>query len=257
VKGIRVLVVDDEKPARARLVELLGKSSHVTDIREGQNGRDAVHLIGHGNPDLVFLDVQMPELDGFEVLRKVGLARMPVVVFVTAFDQFALRAFENNALDYLLKPFSDERFELCLERAIAQVRMRERNDVSQRLAQLLNAWKPGGEPLFDRLAIRGGGRVLFLNVDEIVWIQAAGVYVDLHTAHKAYLHRATLADLEARLDPTRFVRIHRSIMVNILHIRELLSQAHGDGTVILNDRTELRLSRSYRSRLEQCLGQPL
>jgi two-component system LytT family response regulator len=235
MSGIRVLVVDDEKPARARLTELLAKSPRVETVRECTNGRDAVRLLVDDRPDLVFLDVQMPEFDGFGVLREVGPARAPVVVFVTAYDRFALQAFESQALDYLLKPFSDERFERCLDRAIQQVRMREPRPIPQ--------------PFLDRLAIRAGGRVLFLNVNEIVWIEAAGVYVELHTAQKTYLQRATLGDLEARLNPAQFARIHRSTMVNLRHVRELLPQAHGDGTVILDDRTELKLSRNYRARL--------
>ena len=250
MKEVRVLVVDDEKPARARLVDLLRRSHGVAEVQECADGTSAVRSIVETRPDLVFLDVQMPELDGFGVLREVGAAGAPVVVFVTAYDQFALRAFENCALDYLLKPFSDERFENCLARAVEQVRMRERSDLSARLERLI-----GSSPAA-RLAVRESGRVVFLNSDEIVWIEAAGVYVELHTPHRTLLHRATMGDLESQLDPARFARVHRSAIVRLACVRELRPQSHGDSTAILEDGTELRVSRVYRSRLEQCLAQP-
>jgi len=247
MKNIRVLVVDDEKPARTRIVELLEKSGDVAEVRECSSGASAVRSIADHRPDLVFLDVQMPELDGFGVLRAIGPGRAPVIVFVTAYDRFALRAFENCALDYLLKPFSDERFESCLTRAVENVRMRERSDSNARLEKLIGS-APG------RLPIRDGSRIVFLDTGEIVWIEAAGVYVELHARHKTHLHRATLSNIEAQLDPGRFVRIHRSAIVNAFCVRELRPQSHGDSIVVLDDKTELKVSRGYRARLEQCLA---
>lgn len=256
---ISVVVVDDEKPARRRLIELLEKSPEIGPVSECTNGQEALQVILKDFPDLLFLDIQMPEMDGFGVLAQLPPEHTPATIFVTAYDQFALRAFEMCAQDYLLKPYSDERFEACLSRAIEHIRMRERADLDGRLHELMQMWSTKGQNgrHIDRLAIKSAGRVLFLDVCEIVRIEGAGVYVDVHTRDKTYLYRATLGELEARLDPAKFVRIHRSMIVNVRLVRELRSQSHGDCALILKDGTELKLSRNYRTKLEDVFGQTI
>jgi two-component system, LytTR family, response regulator len=255
-----VLVVDDEKPARQRLVELLERSPEIASIRECSNGLQAIEVIRQDPPDLLFLDIQMPELDGFGVLDHLGPAHAPVIVFVTAYDRFALEAFARSALDYLLKPFSDERFDVCLKRALEQWRMREHSNLALQFERLLATWNtkaPEAAGFLHRLVLKNAGRAVFLDVDEIAWIEAAGVYVHLHTRERSYLYRMLLGELELRLDPARFVRVHRSTIVNLRSIQELRLQTHGDCVIVLKDGTELKLSRNYRAKLGSCLGQTI
>lgn len=261
MEKIRAIIVDDEKPARRRLLELLEKQPEIAIAAECSNGADAVRKIRALQPELLLLDIQMPGLDGFGVVEEIGAAQMPATIFVTAYDRYALKAFEVNALDYLLKPFSDERFERSLARVLSFVRSSRREELSHRILSLLGQIQPiqpqnAGAPL-DRLMIKDGGRVLFLRVDEIDWIEAAGVYVQVHAAGKIWLHRISLGELEARLDARRFLRIHRSTIVNLQRIRELHPHSHGDFLVALHDGTELKLSRGYRQKVEASLGQSL
>jgi two-component system LytT family response regulator len=259
MERISALIVDDEKPARQRLRDLLEKHPGVTVAGECASGAEAVGLIRDLRPELLFLDIQMPLLDGFEVVRQVGSAHMPVTVFVTAYDAYAVRAFEASALDYLLKPYSDERFEQCLARALVYVRTQRREEMSRRLISVLSEGPQGaaGARYLERLLVKVGGRIIFLPTDDVDWIEAAGVYVQLHAGGRKFLHRASLAELEASLDPGRFIRIHRSSIVNILSVKELLPHSHGDYTAVLKDGTRLKLSRSYRPKLESRLRQSL
>lgn len=261
MEKIRAIIVDDEKPARHRLRELLEKRADIGAVAECSNGAEAVRQIRALQPDLLLLDIQMPGLDGFGVVEEIGAAQMPATIFVTAYDQYALKAFEVSALDYLLKPFSDERFERSLERVLSFVSARRREELSQRILSLLDQIQPEqpnktSAPL-DRLMIKDGGRVLFLQVEEIDWIEAAGVYVQIHTAGKTWLHRISLSELEAKLDARQFIRIHRSTIVNLSRIRELRPHSHGDFLVALRDGAELKLSRRYRRKVEASLGQSL
>jgi two-component system LytT family response regulator len=254
--GIRVLIVDDEAPARQRLSDLLSQDSEVSSVQEAGDGETAVRTILSERPDLVLLDVQMPELNGLEVVEAVGSENMPLTVFVTAYDQHAIRAFEANALDYLLKPFSDERFETMLTRV-----KRRRDDLhlrefGQNVAQVLRSQATETRHL-DRLAIKADGITKFVRVKDIDWIEAAGVYVTLHASGKEMLYRASLVDLEHRLDPVRFLRIHRSAIVNIESIVQLEALSHGEFEVLLKDGSHPRVSRSYRSSMENRLGQKL
>ncbi|HWS99882.1 MAG TPA: LytTR family DNA-binding domain-containing protein [Pyrinomonadaceae bacterium] len=267
MEKISALVVDDEKPARQRLRDLLEKHPGVCVAGECASGAEAVGLIRERQPELLFLDIQMPVLNGFDVIRQVGAALMPVTVFVTAYDTYALSAFEASALDYLLKPYSDERFEQSLARALAYVRTQRREEMSRRLINVLSEADRGAQPgaaaalssapYLERLLVKVGGRIIFLPTEDVDWIEAAGVYVQLHTGGRKYLHRASLSDLEASLDPNRFIRIHRSSIVNILSVRELFPHSHGDYTAVLKDGTRLKLSRSYRPKLETRLRQSL
>ena len=256
---IRTLAVDDELPARRRLLDLLEKEPDVEVTGAARDGREAVEQIRGSRPDLLFLDIQMPNLDGFGVLDAVGPKLMPVTIFVTAYDAFAIRAFEAHALDYLLKPFADERFEAALERARSFIRAHRASEFREHVAMLLaerGAERPADDTL-ERLAIKSGGRVTFLEVCEIDWIEAAGVYVNLHAGGKTYLYRSTMGSLQKRLDPKRFVRLHRSVTVNANRIRQMEGRTHGDHTVILKDGKQLPLSRNYRAHLEAWLRQAL
>src|ERR1039457_6157076 len=254
---IRVLVVDDEAPARQRLVDLLRKDNRVGNIVEIEDGMAAGNALQQQQPDLVFLDVQMPELDGLGVIDAVGAGEMPLTVFVTAYDQHAIRAFEANALDYLLKPFSDERFEATMARVKSRLDERSLREFGQRVMKMVSAAPTAPERRLDRLVVKSGGTTRFIRVVDIDWIEAAGVYVTLHVAGKELLYRAALNDLAEKLDPRRFVRVHRSALVNIESILQLEPISHGEFEAVLKNGARTRVSRTYRVQLEKRLGQPL
>jgi two-component system LytT family response regulator len=253
---IRVLVVDDEAPARQRLFDLLKKDPQVGSVLEAVNGKAAVEIIGREALDLVFLDVQMPELDGLQVIETVGAAAMPLTVFVTAYDKHAIRAFEANALDYLLKPFSDERWEAALARAKTRHDELNLREFGRGVLRMLAA-RSQVRRYLDRLAVKGSGTTRFIRVADIDWIEGAGVYVNLHIAGKELLYRSTLNELAGHLDPMRFVRVHRSSIVNIDSILELQPISHGEFELVLKDGHRPRVSRTYRIQLEKRLGQSL
>jgi len=253
---IRVLVVDDEAPARQRLIDLLKKDPQVASVLEAVNGKAAVEIIGREAVDLVFLDVQMPELDGLQVIETVGAAAMPLTVFVTAYDKHAIRAFEANALDYLLKPFSDERWQAALSRAKTRHDELNLREFGRGLLRMLATQSQAGRYL-DRLVVKGSGTTRFIRVADIGWIEGAGVYVNLHIAGKELLYRSTLTELAGHLDPMRFVRVHRSSIVNIDSILELQPISHGEFELVLKDGHRSRVSRTYRVHLEKRLGQSL
>ncbi|HWQ33598.1 MAG TPA: LytTR family DNA-binding domain-containing protein [Blastocatellia bacterium] len=257
---IRPLIVDDEPLARRRLRNLLRGRNEFSLVGECANGREAVSAIEQRGPELVFLDVQMPDLDGFGVLKSLPAERLPVIVFVTAFDQYAVRAFEFHALDYLLKPFDDERFEQTLERAARQVRQHKLQGLGAQLQALLADYqgrRSDRMPPASRLIVRSAGRISFIPTDEIDWIEAEGCYARLHTGERSHLLRETLSHLEARLDPQRFLHIHRSTIINLARLRELQPHSHGEYTVILSNGTHLRLSHSCRDKLQLLLGSEL
>jgi two-component system LytT family response regulator len=250
---MQVLIVDDEPLACERIRTLLADAPDVTIAGEYHDGRTAAAAIRKLAPDIVFLDVQMPEMDGFQVLQSLALqnldaASLPVIVFVTAFDQYAIKAFDVCALDYLLKPFDRERFQQALERGRTELARRATGHLDQRLRGALEAWQKR-EQYTSRLVIKSGGRVFFLRVQEIDWIEACGNYVQLHAGGQKHLHRETMARMEAALDPALFARIHRSTIVNVERIKELQPLFRGDYTVILRGGQELTLGRAYRARL--------
>ena len=254
-EGVCVLVADDEAPARQRIIDLLRGNSQVGAIIEASDGRSVVDIIQNRRPDLVFLDVQMPELNGLEVIAEVGPERMPLTVFVTAYDEHAIRAFEANALDYLLKPFSDERFEVTMARVSTRMDERSMREFGRRILRMVAA--PRGDLPLDRLVVKSGGSTRFVRVVDIDWIEAAGVYANLHIGGKELLYRSALNELAERLDPVRFVRIHRSAIVNIESILRMEPISHGEFEVILKDGSRSRISRTYRWQLEKRLGQSL
>lgn len=246
---IKALIVDDEAIARERVRRFLSAEGDIEILGECRNGREALTAIKKLSPDLVFLDVQMPELNGFEVLNAVGKQIMPAVVFVTAYDQFAIRAFEVHALDYLLKPFNRERFRRSLNHAREHLGRGRQGSKDEQLLSLLEDIK-AGHKYVERLVIKTTGRVYFLKTVEIDWIEACGNYVNLHAGQEKHMLREAISHLESRLDPDKFLRIHRSRLVNIDRIKELTPLFNGDYTVTLQDGTELTLSRTYRDRLQ-------
>lgn len=255
---IKALIVDDEVLGRNRIREILRKDPEIDLVGECANGREAVEAVLQHSPDLLFLDVQMPEMDGFAVLDALPRERIPLVVFVTAYDQYALRAFEVYALDYILKPFDSERFRRTLQHAKSQVLKQRGSVLNQGLLSLLEELKAKPKARHaDRLVIKSGGRVSFLKTAEIDWIESEGNYVRLHVGKETHLLRETLNQMEDRLDPDQFLRIHRSTIVNLDRIKELQPWFHGEYRVLLHDRTQLLLSRKYREKLKNLLGKTL
>jgi two-component system, LytTR family, response regulator len=255
MKKICALIVDDEPIARKGIRRELERDPEIEVSGECSNGRAAVSFIRDRSPDLIFLDLQMPELDGFGVIEQIGVERMPTVVFVTAFDEFALKAFELHALDYLLKPFNSARFQQALRRAKAQVQQANATDLNERLLALMQDARREShqEPYLERIVVKTGGRIFFLSVAEIDWIEAADNYVRLHTGKESHLVQGTLGKLESRLDPKLFLRVHRSVIVNVTRIKELQPLFHGEYAILLASGKELTSSRSYRDRLQQLL----
>jgi two-component system LytT family response regulator len=258
---IRTMIVDDEPAARRGLRLLLERDPMIDVIGEAVGGRDALRMMAELRPELAFLDVQMPELDGFELLAALGEKERPVVVFVTAHDDYALKAFEVSAVDYLLKPFDDARFMSALNRAKEAVRNRHHVHVDARLNQLLSyletATSAPPADGRDRILVKSSGEIFFLKAEEIDWIEAEGDYMKFHVAGKCHLMRETMARLEARLDAKRFVRIHRSTIVNIDRMRKLSPSFAGEYAVVLQDGTKLRLSRGYQDRIAGLLKESL
>jgi two-component system LytT family response regulator len=247
---IRTLIVDDEDLARDRLRGLLARESEIDVVGEAADGRSAVTLIEKIKPDLVFLDVQMPELDGFEVLRALGEKR-PNVVFVTAHDKFALKAFDVHAIDYLLKPFDRERFQTALQRAVEKVRT-QRPGQQDAVNEVLEEVRPAAKA--ERLVVKTDGRVLLIKVNDIDWIEAADNYVTLHVGKESHMMRETMNSIESRLPPERFMRVSRSTIVNLERIQELQPMFHGEYTVLLKTGAKVTLSRSYRDKLDRLMG---
>jgi two-component system LytT family response regulator len=251
---IRALIADDEPLARERLMSLLASESDIEVVAQCANGVEALAAIQENTPDLVLLDVQMPELDGFGVLAALEGERRPAVIFVTAHDRFALKAFEVHAIDYLLKPFDRDRFHIALNRAREQVKRQQGGQFDERLSALLAGLRQEPSKHIDRIPVKSSGRVVLVKVTDIDWIEAADNYVNLHAGKEAHLHRETMTSLEQKLPPTKFLRISRSAMVNVDRIKELQPMFHGDYTVILHNGTKLTLSRGYREALNHLLG---
>lgn len=265
-RKIKVLIVDDEPLARDKIRGMLKGKEDIEIVGEAGNGKEAVTAIRKHEPDLLFLDVQMPEMDGFGVLQTLGPNLLPMVVFVTAYDRYALQAFEVYALDYLLKPFDRERFEKALARARTQLDQEKRKDLTQGLQALMDelsrirqgtpAARPGPKYL-ERLAIKASGRIFFLRTQEIDHIESEGNYVRVHAAKESHLIREAMSVLETQLDPKKFLRIHRCTIVNVDRIQELQPWFHGEYRVILRNGVQLTLSRSYREKLREFLGKNL
>ncbi len=261
-ESIRVLVVDDERPARKRLAQMLANDRDVIEVREAPNGVDAVASIERHRPDVMFLDVQMPGVDGFGVIDALGGANMPLTVFVTGYDQFAIRAFEAEAIDYLLKPFADARYEQTMERVKARLHELRRtkaansNSFGPELLQLAAKRSRPGE-IWEWMAVKDRRGTRLLVTDEIDWIEAADMYVIVHAGTNEYLYRSGIAAVASHLDPFRFVRIHRSSIVNLRSVAFLERRSHGEFEVALKSGARLMLSRNYRADVESMLGQSI
>jgi len=259
-KTLRVVVVDDEPLARQRIEDLLSRASSVAVVATAASGPQAVEAIRTSAPDLVFLDVQLPGLTGFEVVSAIGVERMPVTIFVTAFDQFALKAFEVAAVDYLVKPFDDERFAQALARARKTIELQEVERVTRRLMALMQANEVAKndtaprKQYLDRIPVEMRGQLRVVPVAKIDYITASGAYAELHVAERTYAVRERMQTLEEKLDPSVFFRLHRSAIVRLDRIDSLLRAPGGDYAVRLKDGTELPVSRTRREQLEQRLG---
>ena len=249
----RVVTVDDEPPSRTTLRLLLARSPGFVLIAECAHGEEAVAAVRTHAPEVLMLDVQMPGMDGFDVLRTIGPAAVPAVVFVTAYDRYALQAFETHALDYLLKPFSDERFAAVLDRVRTRLQERSQAAAGRRLAALLSS--SPAVPGVGQLVVRDAGKTLVIPYDDIVWIEAEDYYVCVHTGERRTLVRVPLKTIAASLDRDRFVRVHRSAIVNLSSVRRVEPLASGDQRLVLRDGTKLRVSRTYRATLEEHLKQ--
>jgi len=250
---IRTLIVDDEPLARQGVRRLLETDPEVEVVGECSDGLEAIESIQTVHPDLVFLDIQMPEMNGFEVLDALGPAMMPLVVFVTAYDQHAVKAFEVHALDYLLKPFEKERFEESLGRAKASLREKQQGEIASKIADMLGTVR-NERVRGNRLMIKSGGHITFLRAEEVDWVEAQGDYVCLHCQGKKHLVREKIGRMEDQFAGGTFIRIHRSTMVNVGRIKEMQPLFHGDYTVVLNDGTRLTMSRSFREKVFQRLS---
>jgi two-component system LytT family response regulator len=252
---LRTLIIDDEPRARGLIRKMLIGDSSIEVVRECGNGYEAVEAIKQEEPDLIFLDVQMPEIDGFAVLSQIQPEARPAIVFVTAFDRYAVRAFEEHAVDYLLKPFDKERFLRTLEHAKRRIAEKRSSQQTDTLARLLAQVR---EPpkFLDRITVKKDGRMLLLNAREIDWIEAEDNYVLLHGRHGPYLLRQTLTNLEAKLDPDRFIRVHRGAMINIDALAQFTPEFHGGYRLDLKSGKQLSLSRSYRDKFFAKFGYP-
>ncbi len=252
-EALNVMLVDDEPLARGKLRRLLADEADVEVVGEAGSAEEARAKLEELDPDLLFLDIQMPGQDGFALLESLPPDRLPAVVFVTAYDEHAVRAFEVNALDYLLKPFDRERLGLALERAREALARRDGAGLDEQLRSMLQELR-GEQPYLDRFVVRSVGRIVFVRAADVDWIEAAGNYVRLRIGKESHLLRETMSSLETRLDPKVFARIHRSTIVNIDRIRELNHIFHGDYSVLLRDGTRLTLSRGYREQFERIVG---
>jgi two-component system LytT family response regulator len=251
---LTVLIVDDEPLAREGLRMLLADDPEITTVQEAKNGLEAIQWVREGRPDLVFLDVQMPEMDGFSVVHEIGPEQMPAVVFVTAHDQYAIRAFEINAIDYLLKPVTGERFLQSLARAKVRLRSRDPHQQSQIISLLETIASPFR--YVNRVAILSAGKTSFLYVKDVHWIQAAENYVELHTAQASHLLHVTMNTLEKSLDPETFARIHRSLIVNVRRVKEIQPAGHGEYTLLLDSGARLQSGRTYHERIKALIANP-
>jgi len=249
MEKIKTIVVDDEPLARKRLQNLLKEDDEIELLKLCRNGKEAIETILKYSPDLVFLDIQMPEIDGFEVIRRLNMQRIPIIIFVTAYDEYALDAFEVHALDYLLKPFDKKRFYKALNRAKDYLK-NSTNKFDSKLESLVQELNPTPSYL-NRLMVKTSGRVFFVGADEIEWIEASGNYVQLHTGDKSYLIRETMSNMGKKLNPDKFYRIHRSTIVNIECVKELQSWFHGDYMVIMKNGEKLTMSRNYKDLLQK------
>lgn len=257
MKTIRAIIVDDEHYAREVIRHLLKKDQDIELLEECTNGYEAVEAIVRHRPDLVFLDIQMPEMDGFQVIRQAEHFYRPYYIFATAYDSFALKAFDVNALDYLLKPFDDERFFQALQKAKALIHQQETSNIGDKIAGVIEFTQANKKPIqrfASKIPIRETGRIYFIQTETIDWIEAADQYVQIHCGDKSFLLRESMNEMEQQLNPQLFFRIHRSTIINLTRIQELQPFFKGDYIVVLQDGTQLKLTRSRKEAFQEALG---
>jgi two-component system, LytTR family, response regulator len=252
-KKLKVVIVDDEPIAREGVRLQLKNDRSVEIVAECANGMEAVAAIQEFSPDMVFLDIQMPGMGGFDVLQTIGIEQMPAVVFVTAHDKYALKAFEVSVVDYLLKPFDAERFQKAFDRAKTAINRADTASLNRKLNILLATIKPEQRYL-DRLVVKSAGRIFFLQVSEVDWIESADNYVSLHVGNESHLTRETLSALEEKLNPEDFLRFRHSAIVNLRHVKELHPMFNGEYEIVLHDGTTLRSSRRYRHKIVELMS---
>ena len=250
----QVLIVDDEEYAREIVKSLLAEDADFELLGECSNGTEAIEAIAKQKPDLVFLDIQMPELNGFQVIEKVSHAHVPHYIFATAYDAFALKAFEVNAVDYLLKPFDDQRFFESLKRAKVALEKAEKEDWKDKLNLLLQEHQQSTKTYLRRISVKTGGKIIFVPVEDIDWIEADNQYVKIHAGGKAHTHRQSLTDLESVLSPEAFARVHRSAIVNVQRIQSVEPHFKGDSMITLQNGTKVKLAQSRKESLRQLMG---
>ncbi len=251
-RKIRVMIVDDEPLARHGLREVLSAEDDLEIIAECADGNEAVAAFVKKRPDVIFLDIQMPEKDGFDVVRMIPPEELPFIVFVTAYNEFALKAFTANALDYVLKPFDNERIHVTLKRVREMVRLKQQAGYSERILNAVKSFAPKVSYLL-RIPIRLAGKITLVKTDDVVWIEAAADYIHIHTATEKFITREAIGEMELQLDPAMFVRIHRSSIVNLRHITEVQSNHHGDYTALLDNGTSLPVGRNYKENLTRLI----
>jgi len=255
VTGVRAIIADDEELARKKLSMMLANEGGVQVSAECKSGAETLRALASYKPDLLLLDIRMPDLDGFAILSQIPEAQMPLVVFTTAYDQHAVQAFEAHALDYLLKPFDQERLHAALARACRELESRQERETTLRILHLLSETAARQPETSRRLIVKAGGRVIFLSVDEIDWLEAAANYVRINVGKQAYLLRRGIGEIAEKLDRSQFIRIHRSVIVNLQRIKELQPVNSGEYIVVLKDGKELSCSRGYRSELQELIDQ--
>ena len=253
MKQIRTLVIDDEPLARARIIKLLQQYDYVCVLAECKNGKEATKAISTYQPDLIFLDIQMPDFNGFDVIEKLKIKPIPFIIFVTAFGQYALKAFDIHAVDYLLKPFDNERFEKALVHARQQIHLKENEHLHQKMTKLLQKFDPNTNDTLQQIQLKEKGRFISINVYDIYWIETNGNYLKLYLEKEKYLYRKTMLEIENELDNTIFLRIHRSILVNNLCIEKIQYKGNKLYTIILKNKTELISSRTYKDDIDSFL----
>lgn len=251
-RNIRVMIVDDEPLARHGLREILSLEQDFEVIAECTDGAEALSEYQNQQPDVLFLDIQMPETDGFDVVKQLPSDELPFIVFITAYNEFALKAFTANALDYVLKPFDSERIQMTLKRIREMVRLKQQAGYSERILKALSSFSPTRSYLV-RIPIRHAGKIILVSIGDVIWIEAAADYINIHTAKEKFITRESIGEIETQLEPTRFVRIHRSSIINIQHIKELQTNHHGDYTVLLDNGTSLPVGRNYKENLARLI----
>lgn len=247
--SIRTVIVDDEPLARSRIIKLLGAHPDIQLVGQCKNGAEAITLINKKRPELIFLDIQIPDMDGFSVISKLDLKYEPFIIFATAYDRYALRAFDVHAIDYLLKPFDKDRFNESIDKAKNQIKFKKLSDFNRKLMHLLNDFQQDQSRYMEVFSIKEDGRTLSIPADEIYWIAATGNYVTLNLESSKHLYRETLNALELKLNPEHFLRIHRSYLVNVLYIKNIRYQNNNQYKITLQNKIELISSRSFKKKI--------